>query len=531
MPGDHPSLSAALAVAISGDVIQLAPGTYTEPFAFGGTAVTIRGTPSAPHLTILAPVAPDERDLLEIPAMPDGGTITLDGLTIGGFASFTVVGGSLSIRDSAVTADANGLSIAFTLTNGSLLVERTTIADSGFEPHALPLFSVSGGVASFRDVTTQAGSRPLFRGNDCDATISETIVAGLTLDPIPERAAAIEAIGGSLLIERSLFTNIGPGSGVSIVGALATLNETDFVAVGHPVKGFDCALIADGPSTTITACSFELCGSFAAPASAAILAGAATTITDCSFLSNTPSDTGAGALLITGSAVVSDTTFVGNSTFGQGGAALVEGGATFHDCTFTANLGGDGGGAIAVVGEGNADLFDCTLVANAAGDGFYSASASGGGVLVAGGTLGVHDSTLLANIAAAAGKETGVGGGIAVIEGGHADLSGSGLLHNIALTAGGGLAVDGRSTASITGGSLCSNVPDQVAGEFLVLGTTVICGCAGDLSGDGSVDATDLAMLLGAWGPCGGVPADLLPDGSIDAGDLAILLGSWGPCE
>jgi hypothetical protein len=107
-------------------------------------------------------------------------------------------------------------------------------------------------------------------------------------------------------------------------------------------------------------------------------------------------------------------------------------------------------------------------------------------------------------------------------------------LHNIAMTAGGGLAIDIRSTASVSNATLCSNVPDQVSGEFLSLGTQVICGCPGDITGDGTVDATDLAMLLGAWGPCGpfgSVPADLLPDGSVDAGDLAILLGAWGACE
>lgn len=47
-----------------------------------------------------------------------------------------------------------------------------------------------------------------------------------------------------------------------------------------------------------------------------------------------------------------------------------------------------------------------------------------------------------------------------------------------------------------------------------------------DLNGDGSVNAADLAILLGAWGTPGGA-ADLNGDGDVDAGDLAILLGSW----
>jgi Thrombospondin C-terminal region len=51
--------------------------------------------------------------------------------------------------------------------------------------------------------------------------------------------------------------------------------------------------------------------------------------------------------------------------------------------------------------------------------------------------------------------------------------------------------------------------------------------CQGDLDGNSSVDASDLAILLGAWGSAG---ADLTGDGTTDAQDLAVLLGAWGAC-
>ncbi|MEE9266712.1 MAG: dockerin type I domain-containing protein, partial [Gammaproteobacteria bacterium] len=53
----------------------------------------------------------------------------------------------------------------------------------------------------------------------------------------------------------------------------------------------------------------------------------------------------------------------------------------------------------------------------------------------------------------------------------------------------------------------------------------------GDLDGDGAVDASDLAILLGSWGACPGCPADLNGDGVVGAFDLALVLGNWGPCE
>jgi hypothetical protein len=51
--------------------------------------------------------------------------------------------------------------------------------------------------------------------------------------------------------------------------------------------------------------------------------------------------------------------------------------------------------------------------------------------------------------------------------------------------------------------------------------------CPPDLNGDGTVDAADLASLLGAWGTSSG---DVNDDGTTDAADLAALLGAWGAC-
>ncbi len=53
----------------------------------------------------------------------------------------------------------------------------------------------------------------------------------------------------------------------------------------------------------------------------------------------------------------------------------------------------------------------------------------------------------------------------------------------------------------------------------------------GDIDGDGDVDATDLILLLGAWGACddcGNCVADLDGDCNVGSADLIILLGNWG---
>ncbi len=55
-------------------------------------------------------------------------------------------------------------------------------------------------------------------------------------------------------------------------------------------------------------------------------------------------------------------------------------------------------------------------------------------------------------------------------------------------------------------------------------------GSMGDLNRDGNLTGIDLAIMLGAWGPCqAGAPcdADLSGDQRVNALDLAILLGAW----
>jgi formylglycine-generating enzyme required for sulfatase activity len=53
--------------------------------------------------------------------------------------------------------------------------------------------------------------------------------------------------------------------------------------------------------------------------------------------------------------------------------------------------------------------------------------------------------------------------------------------------------------------------------------------CPSDITGDGSVDAQDLALLLNDWGTSGS-SADISGDGVVDGFDLGKLFGSWGQC-
>ena len=81
-----------------------------------------------------------------------------------------------------------------------------------------------------------------------------------------------------------------------------------------------------------------------------------------------------------------------------------------------------------------------------------------------------------------------------------------------------------------------------VAGELIDLdmnltpdcceGPSLCSRCPGDVTKGGTVDATDLSVVLAAWGTIGQgeFQADIDRSGLVDGGDLALVLGGWGPC-
>ncbi len=92
----------------------------------------------------------------------------------------------------------------------------------------------------------------------------------------------------------------------------------------------------------------------------------------------------------------------------------------------------------------------------------------------------------------------------------------------------GALVCDGVTGAPLVG-------VDDATDEGYVYAFTVATSCPGDLDGDGQVAASDLAIVVGSWGPCPNPPpaqctSDLSGDRDVGAVDLANVLSYWGPC-
>ncbi len=70
--------------------------------------------------------------------------------------------------------------------------------------------------------------------------------------------------------------------------------------------------------------------------------------------------------------------------------------------------------------------------------------------------------------------------------------------------------------AAVDGVSLSRSFCDEVS-------------CVGDVSGDGTVDVTDILAVVGAWGNTSG-PEDVNQDGIVDVSDVLVVVGAWGAC-
>ena len=71
---------------------------------------------------------------------------------------------------------------------------------------------------------------------------------------------------------------------------------------------------------------------------------------------------------------------------------------------------------------------------------------------------------------------------------------------------------------------------DYLAGDASYAIDFVVSVCAGDVTGDGSVNVLDLLALLTAWGDCDDCPEDVNGDGAVNVLDLLIVFSVWGPC-
>jgi formylglycine-generating enzyme required for sulfatase activity len=232
-----------------------------------------------------------------------------------------------------------------------------------------------------------------------------------------------------------------------------------------------------------------------------------------------------------------------------GGIFMLNSAGSIRNCIIESNFAGYGGGAY---------VFGCTGTISNCIFRNNNVSADGGGTLLYGGAPKVVDTVVESNFA------NGRGAGMHVVQGTPellrvnirnnvsnniiGGLSWYGLLSpsaflkvtscqvtsNSALVVQGGIGISSPSQAniSILDSVVCGNVPQpNISGVWENLGGNDVCYCVGDIVENGSVDGSDLAVLISQLQTSGSEPsADLDESGFVDGIDLAMLLSGWGAC-
>jgi len=215
-------------------------------------------------------------------------------------------------------------------------------------------------------------------------------------------------------------------------------------------------------------------------------------IQNCLFINNTSNDDGAGAYFDRCGTVLTNCIFDSNlSTDEAGGLYAHRSDLAINNCTFT-NNSGDYAGAL------------------------YCWSSS----------PIIKNSNFTNNIA-------NYGGALRCKSNSNPILENCTLMNNTANYDGGGMYNTSDSIPALVYTLVCANNPNQIVGPWTDDGDNTIadeCPECPDINGDGTVDVSDLLIVIGYWGATGS-PADLNSDGIVDVADLLIVIGNWGPCN
>ncbi len=491
VPGDAATIQAAIDLAVDGDRILVAPGTYLERLDFLGKDLILESTGGA------------EATVIDGEGVP-GWVVTVGAGTDGDAAirGFTITGG----RGSAGSGG-DGPGGALRVAGATLLVEDCVLTDNT---------GISGAGVS------ASGAFLTLRGT----TISDNAASS---------GGGLSASGGSTTIEDVVFEgNHGSssGGGASFIGGEVTVRGARFA--GNSASSF-------GSGFFVNHAVVDMRG---------VVAEANGTVIDLDGgAQNFQSFAGGGFYAKDADGRIQDVRVIDNASFAGGGIYVAGGGELeIVNALVTGSVAGIGA---VYFNASSPRLVGCTVAGNDAivqlfttfnaeptvlnsvidATGILAGAATGGN-----GTITIRWSLVSNGLFAA---EPGEG----VIEApplldpadDFAPLPGS-----PAIDAGDNLSVPADVEGDLLGNERFFDDPDTPDGgngtaPIVDLGAIEFGapalpepGLAVDMNGDGTVGMDDLLMVLGAFGPCAGCPEDLDGDGVVGFSDVLELLEWWG---
>ena len=382
-PGD--SIQDAIDVAVNGDEIEVAPGTYLEAIDFKGMAVHLYSS-GGPGITIIN--GNSAYHVVQCVTGEGSGTI-LDGFTItGGNANGSWPnerGGGMRNHESSPTV------------LNCIFIGNTAIGVGGGMSNKLSSPTVIGCTFEDNSGTLYGGG---MHNDTSNPTVTDCTFTGNTTDG---SGGGMISVFSSPVLTNCTFTantaNNGGGmsstkSNPTVTGCTFELNSSADYGGGMYNYQSDTIVINctfnnnmagvsgggmgnNGSSPNLRNCIFT--SNNAWRGGGILNDGSSPTVTNCIFTSNA-GDYGGGMYNAYGSnSTVSNCTFESNNAPWFGGGMLNdwESSPTVTNCRFTSNTGGYGGGMFNG-SSGNATVTNCTFINNSSplGGGIYNLSNS-----------------------------------------------------------------------------------------------------------------------------------------------------------
>jgi hypothetical protein len=425
----------------------------------------------------------------------------------------------------------------------------------------------SYGGALYNSGGTLSAATCMFEGNTADyggALSNYSVSAVLTDCEFHGNAALGGGYGGAIhiasgpsfaLVDCTFSENVAWHGGAVHIGSSSAPTFRDCTFVANIASAHGGALFANGPATLVDCLLLQ---NRAGSGGGMRNLECGSTLINCQFLGNGAQESGGAFWDSEGTALLANCLFSGNAVAGYGGAInCLDSGSTLAGCTFSGNEAAQGGGLYSIGGSPN--LANCVFWGNVAeigaqiyGDVTMTYSCSDGGWPGNGnidadpwfvrepdsGGDGWGDDPNTPDVDEGANDDYGdphLQAGSPCVDAGDntavpldiADLDGDGN-HGERLP----LDLDGNPRFAEDPYTENSGVADPPYYRHIVdMGAYELQFCFGDLDGDGVVDSSDIAHLLGAYGEGNGMAyedGDLDFDEDVDLADLAILLGAYG---
>ena len=514
-------LQDALAVAVAGDEIRVATGSYAPADAPGTPTATfalVSGvTVQGGFAGLNAPGGnPDELDPLSYPTVLTGDLAGDDASNFTNYSENTF---------HVVTADSTNESTQLR----GVIIRGGSADDPNSPDHGVggAIFGTGGGTllavqCVLEDNLAYYGGAGVYcSGIDGTFVIhmDQCIVQRNENLSSTAGSVGVAAGAGSSFLDCVFEENVGvvASSAAAIGGSNLTLKSCSFI---NNAAGEDGAALYGG-DLTISDCVFV--GNHAGYWGTIVLSGGISQIAECSFESNTTGVEG-GAIMVRNAAHVTiiDCQFLDNGAT-IGGALKVDGTAAILRCTFDENTTwenyGYNGGGIAITGH--VDLVNCIFRANA--------SEIGGGAISNSGTLAAANCMFTGNLTDGPGSAV-----LAYVNADQTSLTNCTIVGNsaefsAAISAGEGSLILNNCIVwnNDTSGEISESTQIDVVDNEVKLNHNCITGWSGSLGGEGNFgddpQFIDADGPDNAYGTADDNPRLTSASPCVDAGDTSLL--------